>query len=60
MNRNDTFFDPKAASYGTHDSEMLLGHHLKTNNITVRKLDTTGNQRKVFTAVRLGHERSPS
>ncbi len=35
MNRNDTFFDPNAASYGAHDSEMVLGHHLKANNITV-------------------------
>lgn len=35
MNRKHAFFDPNATSYGVHDSEMVLGHHLKRNNITV-------------------------
>ena len=37
MNRIATLIEPDAGMYsGSIDSEWVLGHHLKTNNITVR------------------------
>ncbi|CAM9396488.1 unnamed protein product [Ascophyllum nodosum] len=40
MNRIATLIEPDAGMYsGSIDSEWVLGHHLKTNNITVKIMD---------------------